>query len=165
MFKLTENAKNMCVIATPFGNIQYKRATMGLQNSPAFAQACMEEVLRDIPEVDVYIDDIGIFTDSWDRHIEVVDEVMRKLEERGFTVNPLKCEWAVKETDWLGYWVTPDGLKPWTKKVDAILQLKPPSNAYEIHHLVGMLNYYRDMQPRCTHMLTPFITLSHGPRK
>ena len=85
---------------------------MGLRNSPALAQACMEEVLCDILEVNVYIDDIRIFTDSWERHIEVVDEVMRKLEERGFTINPLESKWAVKETDWLGYWVTPDGLKP-----------------------------------------------------
>ena len=164
-FELTENAKNMCVITTPFGNFRYERAPMGLLNSAAFAQACMEEVLCDIPEVDVYINDIGIFTDLWDCHIEVVDEVMRYLEERGFTVNSLKCEWAVQETNWLGYWVTPNGLRSSTKKDDAILKLKPPSNAYEIRPLVRMVNYYRDMWARCTHMLSPITALSHGPRK
>ena len=137
----------MCVITTPFGNYRYERAPMGLRNTPAFAQARMEEVLRDIPECDVYIDDIGIFTDTWERHVEVCDEGLTKLEEAGFTVNPLKCEWAVKETDWLGYWVTPEGLKPWFKKVGAILKLKPPQNAYKVRHFLGMVNYYRDMWP------------------
>ena len=56
-------------------------------------------------------------------------------------------------------------LKPWSKTVDAILKLKPPFNAYEICHLVGMGNYYSDMWPRRTHMLTPFTPLNSGPRK
>ena len=44
-FELTEEAKNICTFTTPFGNFRYERAPMGLRNSPAFAQARMEEVL------------------------------------------------------------------------------------------------------------------------
>ena len=138
---------------------------MGLRNSPAFAQARMEEILRDIDETDVYIDDVGVFTTSWERHVQVLKVVLERLEAKGFTVNPLKCEWAVKETDWLGYWVTPDGLKPWKKKIDAILKLKPPRNASNVRSFLGMINFYRDMWPRRTQLLRQFNALSGGPKK
>jgi hypothetical protein len=76
---------------------------MGLKCSPDFAQTVMENIFRDVAEVEVYIDDIGVFSDSWEQHLAVLCIVLQKLQENGLTFNWLKCEWAVKETVWLGY--------------------------------------------------------------
>ena len=78
---------------------QCNRVPIGFVNSPAFAQSRMEEVLRGVEDTKIYIDDIGIFSNSWDNHLKRLDTVLSKLQENTFIINPRKCEWAVKEID------------------------------------------------------------------
>jgi Reverse transcriptase (RNA-dependent DNA polymerase) len=112
-FELDKSSKELCMICTPFGNYRYNQLPMGISQSPDIAQEAMEDLLQQFEEVDVYINDIGVFSTNWSNHLASLLKILTLLEHNNFTINLLKCEWRVKETNWLGYWLTPTGLKPW----------------------------------------------------
>jgi hypothetical protein len=136
---------------------------MGLKCSPDFAQEEMENISRDISEAEVYFDDISVFTKTWEEHMKVLCILIQKLKDNGFTIYPLKCEWAFKETDWLGYWLTPNGVKPRKKKIDAILKMQPPTTLKLLRGFVGMVNYYRDMWQHRSDILAPLTAITGAP--
>jgi hypothetical protein len=119
-FELDEESKDLCVIVTPRGTFKLNRFLMGVKQSPDFAQEIMEDTLCDIEECDVYIDDIGALNSTWEEHLAALERALTRLQDNDFTTNPLKCKWGAQETDWLGCWLAPNGLKPWKKKIEAI---------------------------------------------
>jgi hypothetical protein len=137
---------------------------MGIKQSPDFAEEIMDDTLCDVEECKVCIDHIGVFDNSWEQHLSTMARVLTCHEDNNFTIDPLKCKWGAQETDWLGHWLAPQGLKPWKKKIEAILNIQAPTNVKEVNSFVGALTFCRNMFAHRSHILTPLTNLTNKPK-
>ena len=81
----------------------------------------------------------------FNQHISVVDTVLQRLEGNRIKYNPLKCKGAVKETDFLGYYMEPDGVKHMRNKIDAVLKMEVPPNNSKVCSFIGTITFYKSI--------------------
>lgn len=165
-FELSEELSNLCTFMLPFGMYKYKRLPMGLNISPDFFQQRMSELFGDLPFVKCYLDDLLIFSNgTYSDHLSKLRQVLHRLREKGLQVNATKSFWAVKEVDYLGFRLTQDGVRPQPKKVNAIVNLEAPKTKRQLRAFIGMVNYYRYMWRRRSHLLSPLTAMTSAQSK
>jgi hypothetical protein len=120
----------------------------------------MYELLGDIPNIQVYIDDIRITSNgTFEEHAAIMEKVLERLQKANFRANLRKCYFGEPKIDYLGYEITRDGIQPQPNKVEAILKLSPPKTKRQLRHFLGIINYYRYMWQKRSHMLAPLTGL------
>ena len=97
---------------------------------------------------------------TFDDHLKKVSVILDRLHTMGMKVNLAKSEFFKTELDYLGYTLTPNGIRPQPQKVEAITCVLPPRNRRDLRRFLGMINYYRDMWKRRSHILAPLAKLS-----
>jgi len=96
----------------------------GMTNSPATFQAMMNEILRDLineGKVAAFVDDVLVGTETEEGHDEIVEEILRRLEENDLYIKLEKCVWKVRKIRFLGVVIGPNGIKMEEEKVDGVL--------------------------------------------
>ena len=106
-FKLDEESKEISTFATPLGLFRYKHCPMGVTVAPDLAQEAMDFLTLNLENVMTYFDDSLIYNWDWSKHLETLDIVLFRLASKGFSLNTDKCQFGIKETDFLGFWLTP----------------------------------------------------------
>eukprot|EP00804_Cyclotella_cryptica_P007855 CCRYP_001438-RA/>CCRYP_001438-RA protein AED:0.10 eAED:0.10 QI:2589/-1/1/1/-1/1/1/166/750 len=123
-------------------------------------QAKMSELMATLEFVRTYLDDLlCISKGSLEDHLTKLRRVFIRLRDAGLTVNARKSSFCAMETEYLGYVLSRDGIKPQPKKVQAILALTPPQNVKQLRRFLGMVQYYRDIWARRSEVLAPLTNL------
>ena len=118
---LDKALQKLCTTILPWGKYQYKQLPMGIKNSPNIFQAIMSDMLGDLEFVRAYIDDILIITKgSYEDHMAKLNTVLNRIGASGFHINIQKCSFMQHELEYLGYWLTWQGIQPQPKKVEAV---------------------------------------------
>lgn len=124
---------------------EFLRMPFGLKNAPATFQRLMNNILSDyIGKICyVYLDDIIIFSTSLREHITSIRKIFQRLKEANLKIQPDKCAFLKKHTDFLGHIISTDGIKPNPDKLKAINNYRIPKTPKEIKRFLGLVGYYR----------------------
>ena len=111
--------------------------------------------------VRTYLDDVLITSSStFEDHLRKLEQALKRIKQAGLKINAEKSFFGKGEIEYLGYWVTRNGVQPMPKKVDAILQMEEPKNRKQLRGFIGLVNYYRDMWRHRSHVLAPLTQLT-----
>ena len=94
-------------------------------------------------KVVVFIDDMMIATETEEGHDEIVEEVLRRLEENDLFVKPEKYVWKVREIGFLGVIIGEDGVRMEKEKVQGVIEWPVPRSIKDVQKFLGLANYYK----------------------
>jgi len=140
----------------------------GLTNSSATFQTMMNNLFRDLinqGDTTTFIDDILVATNTEEGHDELVEEVLRRLEENDLFVKPEKYRWKVREVEFLGVIIGLKGVKMQKEKVEGMLNWSIPKNVKEMQKFLGLANYYRRFIKNFAKIAVPLYVLVRKKQK
>ena len=144
--KIKKEDEWKAVFSMPEGSFELIVMFFGLTNSPATFQVMMNNLLRDLvveEKVAVFIDDVMIATETEERHDEIVEEVLRRLEKNDLFVKLEKCVWKVREVGFLGVIIGKDEVRMEKEKVQGVIEWPVLKGMKDVQNFLGLANYYR----------------------
>ncbi|TPX32853.1 hypothetical protein SmJEL517_g04106 [Synchytrium microbalum] len=143
------------------GLYEFIRMPFGLTNAPATFQRFMDTVLSGLKWHNclVYLDDIVIFSNTFDDHLKDVEKVLNRLVNAGLSLKASKCDFFAAEVEYLGHVVSRHGIKPGPRKIQAVKEFKVPSNQSDTRTFLGLCSYYRRFIPNLAAVAHPLLQL------
>ena len=165
--QLTDAAKEKTAFTCHKGAFHFTRMPFGVKNVPACFQALMQKVLSELGEfATAYMDDVVIFSPTWEDHVVHVDRVLQAIRGAGLTVNPSKCCWGGQSVEFLGHYVGHGSMSIPSHRTTALENYTRPRSKRGLRAFLGSVGFYRRYLPKLadwTSVLTP-MTSKQAPQ-
>lgn len=152
-------------IVTPFGLFEFLFMTFGLCNAAQTFQRLIHQVLRGLPFVFVYLDDICIASANETEHRNHLRTIFERLDRNNLRINVAKCEFGKRQLKFLGHLVSADGIQPLPERVEAIRNFPKPTLAKELKSFLATINFYRKFIPKAMEHQATLIAMINGNKK
>jgi hypothetical protein len=106
-----------------------------------------------------YLDDLVIYSESYEEHLEHIRVVLERLRSAGLTVKPDKVMFATQEISFLGHRVSPAGVRIDPERTRAIRDFPPPRDSKGSSRFIGMVNFYHKFIPNLADLSAPLNVL------
>ncbi|KAF8757606.1 hypothetical protein RHS01_03450 [Rhizoctonia solani] len=160
--RIKEGDEWKAAFCTALGHFAPTVMQFGLSNAPAVLMRFMNNIFCDLLDISVvvYLDDILIFSNSREEHVEHVKEVLSCLLKHNLFCNPAKCYFFVTEVTYIGLVITPNGISMEKDKVQAIMDWPEPHNVKQVQSFLGFANFYCCFVPNFSCLACPLNNLT-----
>jgi transposase InsO family protein len=162
LIRIHEGHEHLTAFRTKYGHFEYLVMPFGLKNAPGHFQSFVNKIFGDIIDQGllVFIDDLLIYADSQEKHDLMLNTVMERLLQHNLKVNSIKCEFSVSQVEFLGHFISHDGIRMASSKLKDILEWELPRNLKDVRSFLGLANYYRDFIPNFSQVAQPLVNLT-----
>src|SRR5687767_11300116 len=135
--EIEEEDKEKTAIITHEGLYEYNRMQFGLCNAPATFQRMMHIALEELlyKETLVYIDDLIIFSETFEEHLISLEKVLQKLRKAKLKINRDKSNFGYRKIEFLGHYVGEEGIEVNNEKIEVVKNFPRPGNISELRKI------------------------------
>lgn len=153
---LTERASRYAAFISPLGTFRPVMLSFGLKNAPYCFSSLMDRVLHGLGDFALpYLDDVAIFSNTWEEHVNHLRTVLGRLRDAGLTVRARKCHLGCASVSYLGHVVGRGQRRPSELKVAAVLEYRRPTTKSEVRAFLGLAGYYQHYVKDYSNLASP----------
>lgn len=157
--KLKHSSSLCTTFITPFGRFCFNRMPYGIKTATEIYHKKFKEIFSDIPNVEIYVDELIIWSENEDEHYKILNLVLERAKQNNIKFNREKCHIAVRTLSFLGHTFDKDGIKINSEKVEAIKKMSVPKDKKMLQRFLGMVTYVSKFIPNLSDLTLPLRML------
>ena len=158
--ELSPESRHITTFSTHVGLYRYKRLNYGTNAAAEIFQNTLTQALQGLKGVQNIADDIIVFGDTREEHDAALKARLKRLEEKGLTLNFEKCQFLRENLNFFGLVYSKEGIHPDPKKIAAFVNTSVPKTVSEVRSLLGMANYSSQFIPNFASITEPLRQLT-----